>query len=104
MDLAAEDLVILAVDRGGAASERAYFAATGAELASGAAPRRLDGIDSIAAAGRVLVALAPTRTYAEGLGGGTSERSPEDRALIRGLERRHPGRVTCALVGQEHHE
>ena len=46
-------------------------------------------------------ALAPTKTYAEGMGGGTSERSPEDRRFIRSLKSRFPGRVTCALIGQE---
>ena len=103
LDVAADDLVVLALDRanGGGAPERAYFAATGAEIAAGAASRRLHGLDGLACAGRVLVALAPTRTYAEGMGGGTSDRAPEDRRLIRGLEKLFPGRVTCALIGQE---
>src|SRR5665213_393800 len=103
LDVAADDLVVLALDRanGGGAPERAYFAATGAEIAAGAASRRLDDLDGLDCAGRVLVALAPTRTYAEGMGGGTSDRAPEDRHLIRGLEKRFPGRVTCALIGQE---
>jgi hypothetical protein len=102
LDITAGDLVVLALDReiGGAVS-RSYFAATGAEMASGTAPRALAGLDGLACAGRVLVALAPTRTYAEGMGGGSSERSPEDRRLIRELEKRFPGRVTCALIGQE---
>ena len=102
LDITAGDLVVLALDReeGGAAS-RAYFAATGAEMALGTAPRPLAGLDGLACAGRVLVALAPTRTYAEGMGGGTSERSPEDRRLIRDLEKLFPGRVSCALIGQE---
>ena len=103
LDVAADDLVVLALDRanGGGAPERAYFAATGAEIASGAASQRIHGPDGLACAGRVLVALAPTRTYAEGMGGGTSDRAPEDRHLIRGLEKRFPGRVTCSLIGQE---
>jgi hypothetical protein len=102
LDIAAADLVVLALDReeGGAAS-RAYFAATGAELAAGSPSRRLNGLEGLACEGRVLVALAPTRTYAEGMGGGTSDRAPEDRRLIRGLEKRFPGRVTCALIGQQ---
>jgi hypothetical protein len=101
LDVGADDLVVLALDRAnGGAPERAYFAATGAEIAAGAASRRLHGLDGLACAGRVLVALAPTRTYAEGMGGGTSDRAPEDRHLIRALERRFPGRVTCALIGQ----
>lgn len=101
MELTTDDLVILALDKtsGAGAPLRAYYALSGAELAAGTTPRPLDGQPR--AAGRVLVALAPTRTYAEGMGGGTSERSPEDRALIRALERRFPGRVTCALIGQD---
>jgi len=98
MELSSADVLVLALDRGGAAPRREYFAATGAELAAGAAPRPLNG--ELACAGRVLVALTPTRTYAEGLGGGTSERAPEDRALIRLLSRRFPGRVDCALLDQ----
>jgi hypothetical protein len=101
MDIAAADLVILAVDRGGDAPERAYFAATGADLDGGKPARRVSGAADVECAGRVLVALAPTRTYAEGMGGGTSERAPEDRSLIRALERRFPGRVSCALIGQD---
>jgi hypothetical protein len=102
LDLDPHDLVVLALDREeGGATLRAYFAATGAELAAGAASRRVAGPHEVECSGRVLVALAPTRTYAEGLGTGTSERAPEDRRLIRGLERRFPGRVTCALIGQE---
>ncbi len=104
MELASEDLLILAVDRdaaGGAA--RVYLLATHAELSSGAGPRRVAGAHEVEApgTGRVVVALSPTRTYAEGLGGGTSERSPEDRHMIRALDRRYPGRVVCVLVGQE---
>jgi hypothetical protein len=98
LDIAADDLVVLALDR---ANERAYFAASGADIAAGKASRRIHGVDGLACKGRVLVALSPTKTYAEGMGGGTSERAPEDRHLIRGLERRFPGRVTCALIGQE---
>jgi hypothetical protein len=102
LELAPHDLVVLALDREeGGATARAYFAATGAELAAGTASRRLDGLDGLACAGRVLVALAPTRTYAEGMGGGTSDRAPEDRRLIRALEKLFPGRVTCALIGQQ---
>jgi hypothetical protein len=102
LNIAADDLVVLALDREeGGAPSRAYFAATGAELAAAKASRRLNGLDGLECAGRVLVALAPTRTYAEGMGGGTSDRAPEDRRLIRGLEKRFPGRVTCALIGQE---
>ena len=100
--LAPDDLVVLALDRvENGAPARAYLAATGAEIAAGAASRRLAGLQGLECAGRVLVALAPTRTYAEGMGGGASERAPEDRNLIRGLEKRFPGRVTCALIGQE---
>jgi hypothetical protein len=100
MDIAPADLVVLALDRGGpGAPVRSYFAATGAELASGGKARPLTDIDALAAGGRILVALAPTRTYAEGMGGGTSDRAPEDRRLIRSLERRFPGRVDCALIG-----
>jgi hypothetical protein len=93
------DLVVIAVDREEAGVPvRAYYAATGAELAAGKA-RRVTGADGLECAGRVLAALFPTRAYAEGLGGGTSERAPEDRRLIRALEGRFPGRVTCAAVG-----
>ena len=98
MDIAPNDLVVLAVDRGADAPVRAYFAATGADLAAGKAPVPLDG--KVECTGRVLVALTPTRTYAEGLGGGTSERAPEDRALVRRLSRLFPGRVDCALLDQ----
>jgi hypothetical protein len=101
MDIAADDLVVLALDRGAAAPERAYFAATGAELSAGASPRRLAGAADVSCAGRVLVALAPTRTYAEGMGGGSSERAPEDRRLVRELERRFPTRVSCVLLGAD---
>ncbi len=101
LDIAPDDLVVLALDReDGGAAARAYFAATGAELSAGAAGRRMTSIDALECGGRVLVALAPTRTDAEGMGGGTSDRAPEDRRLIRGLEKRFPGRVACALIGQ----
>jgi hypothetical protein len=100
-DAASTDLVVLALDREeGGATVRAYFAATGWELAKGSALRRAATVDALACEGRILVALAPTRTYAEGMGGGASERAPEDRRLIRALMRRFPGRVTCALIGQ----
>ena len=98
------DLFILALDRDAAGTtERVYFAVSHGELASGAAPRRITEILSVEAAGtgRIVVALAPTKTYAEGMGGGTSERSPEDRRFIRSLKSRFPGRVSCALIGQE---
>jgi hypothetical protein len=101
MDIAAEDLVVLALDRGGAAPQRAYFAATGAELSVGAPPRILKSTHDLSCSGRVLVALAPTSTYAEGMGGGTSERAPEDRRLVRELERRFPRRVSCVLLGAD---
>jgi hypothetical protein len=101
MEIAPADLIVLALDREEAgAPVRAYFAATGAELSSGGAARRVTDADGLDCAGRVLVALAPTRTYAEGMGGGSSERSPEDRRLIRALKRRFPGKVECALIGQ----
>lgn len=98
MDIAPNDLVILAVDRGANAPVRAYYAATGTELTAGKAPVPLGG--NVECSGRVLVVLTPTRTFAEGLGCGTSERAPEDRALIRLLARRFPGRVDCALLDQ----
>jgi hypothetical protein len=101
MDIAADDVVVLALDRGAAAPERAYFAATGAELSAGAAPRRLTDADGLSCAGRVLFALAPTRTYAEGMGGGSADRAPEDRKLARALERRFPGRVSCVRLGAD---
>jgi len=100
MDLSPADVVVLALDRG-ARPERAYFAATVAELGTGAAPRRLSGAADLQCAGRVLFALAPTRTYAEGMGGAAAERSPEDRRLERALERRFPGRVTCVRLGAD---
>lgn len=100
MDIAPEDVVVLALDRG-PAPERAYFAATGAELAAGAAPRRLTDADALAVSGRVLVALAPTLTYAEGMHGGAAERSPEDRRLVRALQRRFSGRVSCVRIGTD---
>jgi hypothetical protein len=101
-NVAAEDLVVLALDREeDGALARAHFAATGAELAAGQPPRRVADVHGLAGDGRVLVALFPTRTYAEGMGGGTSERAPEDRKMIRALERRFPGRVACALIGAE---
>ena len=102
LDIAPGDLVVLALDREeGGAPVRAYFAVTGADTAAGTASRRLAGLQGLECSGRVLVALAPTRTYAEGMGGGSSDRAPEDRRLIRGLEKLFPGRVTCALIGQE---
>jgi hypothetical protein len=102
MDIAPDDVIVLALDRGAAAPERVYFAATGAEAAAGGAPRPLlDGGAALACAGRVLVALSPTRTYAEGMGGGSSERAPEDRRLVRALARRFPGRVSCVRLGAD---
>lgn len=95
MEPSASDLIVLALDRGDS-PRREHYVLTGAELAAGVAPRPLDG--TVECAGRVLVALKPTRTYAEGLGGGCSERAPEDRALIRRLARSFPGRVDCALL------
>ena len=102
LDIASDDLVVLALDREeGGALARAHFASTGAEMAAGTASRRLTSLHDLACADRVVVALAPTRTYAEGMGDGSSDRAPEDRRLIRGLEKRFPGRVTCTLIGQE---
>lgn len=103
MDIAPADLVVLAVDKGGDAPQRAYFAATGAELSAGGKPRRITSADGLECAGRLLVAIAPTRTYAEGMGGGSAARSPEDRRLIRDLVRRFPGRVVGAAIGSEGH-
>jgi hypothetical protein len=101
MDIAPADLVVLAVDKGGENPERAYFVGTGAELSAGAAPRRITSASDLECSGRLLVAIAPTRTYAEGMGGGSAARSPEDRRLIRDLERRFPGRVTGAAIGTD---
>lgn len=98
-DFSAHDLIILASDlEEGAATVRAHFILTSDEFASGAAPRRLNGTRDIKTDGRVVVALLPTCTYSEGFGDGECERAPEDRLLVRKLEKLFPGRVSSVVL------
>lgn len=84
-------LTVLAADKDGA---RAYFA-----CADGAAPKRVASAAEIPDAASVVFMIAPTKTYSEGMGGGGSERSPEDRAFWRALRSRFGDKASCELVG-----
>ncbi|MDE2511324.1 MAG: hypothetical protein KGL74_09400 [Elusimicrobia bacterium] len=89
----APELVVLARDLDVSGSPvRAYFACAG-----GAAPRRLSSPADAPDAASVLFLITPTKTYSEGMGGGGSERSPEDRAFWRGLSARFGDKISCAL-------
>lgn len=88
------ELVVLARDiEDGAVITRAYFA-----CADGAAPVRVTAVAEVADAASVLFLIAPTKTYSEGMGGGGSERSPEDRAFWRALSARFGDKASCALA------
>ena len=88
------ELVVLArdLDENGAPS-RAYFA-----FAGDAAPKRVASAAELPDAASVLFILTPTKTYSEGMGGGGSERSPEDRAFWRALSARFGDKASCALA------
>lgn len=88
--MSGETLTVLAADKDGA---RAYYACL-----DGAAPKRVAAVSEIPDAASVVFMIAPTKTYSEGMGGGGSERSPEDRAFWRSLRARFPG-AECVLVG-----
>jgi hypothetical protein len=95
-------LVVLARDLdSNGAPVRAYFACV-----NGVAPRRLDSAADAPDSAFVLFLITPTKTYSEGMGGGGSERSPEDRAFWRELSARFGAKATCALAhgakGDEH--
>lgn len=88
------ELVVLArdVDENGV-PVRAYFAFDG-----DAAPKRAASAADLPDAAAVLFILTPTKTYSEGMGGGGSERSPEDRAFWRSLAARYGEKAECALA------
>ncbi|MDE2143640.1 MAG: hypothetical protein KGJ84_14625 [Elusimicrobia bacterium] len=89
-----EGLVVLArdLDQDGA-PVRAYFACR-----DGEAPRRLTSAADAPDAVSVHFLITPTKTYSEGMGGGGSERSPEDRAFWRALAARFGEKATCSLA------
>jgi hypothetical protein len=91
------ELVVLArdLDENGA-PVRAYFA-----CADGAAPKRIVSAAEAPDAASLLFLIAPTKTYSEGMGGGGSERSPEDRAFWRALSARFGDKASCVLVAAE---
>lgn len=102
MDTASAELVVLACDvEVDGTRVRAYFACAGVS-----APRRLKSPADAPDAASVLFVIAPTRTYSEGMGGGGSERSPEDRAFWRALAARFGDKAVCVLAhgakGDEH--
>ncbi len=93
--------VILAVDRAVAGSyERIYCLCRGESMLC-----QVTAHDFSAAAeetvpeGQVFVVLYPTRTSVQGFGGHLfSDISPEDRAMIRAVRQRYPGRTVCLKV------
>ena len=93
MTLSAEDLVVLALDRSDTERGYYYFHAKTSEAAT-----RFTSASELPDAPRVVVALFATKTYSEGMGGGGSERSPEDRALTRSISSRFPGRTSVVLM------
>ena len=93
MTLSAEDLVVLALDRTDSERGYYYFHAKTSEAAT-----RFSSASELPEAARVVIALFPTKTYSEGMGGGGSERSPEDRALTRSIGSRFPGRISVVLM------
>jgi hypothetical protein len=87
------ELVVLARDlTENGAPVRAYF-----ECAESAEPKRISSPDQLSDAPSVRFIITPTKTYSEGMGGGGSERSPEDRAFWRALEARY-AKAVCALA------
>ena len=86
--------VVLAVDVPG--PKRGYFLCEESELKS------FDPAGLLAEA-KVLFVIYPTRTYSEGLGGGSADIAPEDRSMIRALRRRTAGLkcVKAASGGEE---
>ncbi len=88
------ELVVLArdLDENGA-PVRAYFAFNG-----DASPKRVTAAAELPESTSVLFILTPTKTYSEGMGGGGSERSPEDRAFWRALSARFGDKASCALA------
>lgn len=94
MTLTAEDLVVLALDRSDTERGYYYFHAKTSEAAT-----RFSDASELPDAPRVVIALFSTKTYSEGMGGGGSERSPEDRALTRSITSRFPGRISVVLMG-----
>jgi len=93
MTLSAEDLVVLALDRSDTERGYYYFHAKTSEAAT-----RFTSASELPDAPRVVIALFATKTYSEGMGGGGSERSPEDRALTRSISSRFSGRTTVVLM------
>lgn len=93
MTLSAEDLVVLALDRSDTERGYYYFHAKTSEAAT-----RFTSASELPDAERVVIALFATKTYSEGMGGGGSERSPEDRALTRSISSRFSGRTTVVLM------
>lgn len=97
--------VVLAVDApADSGFRREYYVCRGA--GPEAAPRRWEPAEPFPWEGdrppaKVFVALFPTRTYAEGLGGDhPADLAPEDRGVIRSLRRRFGDRVVCGLASE----
>ena len=89
-----DELVVLARDlEVNGAPVRAYFA-----CADGMAPKRVASAAEVPDASSLQFIITPTKTYSEGMGGGGSERSPEDRAFWRALSARFGDKASCALV------
>lgn len=72
---------------------RAYF-----ECAELSDPKRISSPDRLPNAPSVRFIITPTKTYSEGMGGGGSERSPEDRAFWRALAARFGDKASCSLA------
>lgn len=98
MTLSAEDLVVLALDRSDTERGYYYFHAKSSESAT-----RFSSASELPDAPRVVIALFATKTYSEGMGGGGSERSPEDRALTRAIASRFSGRISVVLMSGSKH-
>ncbi|MEK7388158.1 MAG: hypothetical protein AAB036_00520 [Elusimicrobiota bacterium] len=95
MNPPSSDVVVLALDRN--EDERAYYYFRPSDPDTGT---RFFSASDLPDAPRIMIALFPTKTYSEGLGGAGSERSPEDRALIRAVSSRFPGRTLIVSMGE----
>lgn len=88
------ELVVLARDiEENGSPVRAYYACL-----DGASPKRIASAAEAPDAASLQFILTPTKTYSEGMGGGGSERSPEDRAFWRALSARFGDKAVCSLA------
>lgn len=98
LDLPAPDsAIVLAVDRG---DQRVYLSGRGKDLTDPSGPLAVWTPDSSlpVKAQKAYVFIHRTSTYSEGLGGGGADISPEDRAMIRAVQKQIP-QVVCVKVG-----